>query len=724
MFLPPDLVPADPTSEQQSAYPDLPPVDNQHVVVNTHGILSPDAQEQFPTIEQVMSSGFAAPVRQAETLDTVPTTDAPAAIKTPKSRKKNPASSKSSKTKAAKGNGAQDFSLSVSQQLNVPSLGPDQYTDSDPIIASGFQPAPQQANVYTSGSNQSTVSDPFVSSGSQLSFTNNSPVQFSANIPGTVQQGSPISGQGLFNTSITARHGVGNPVVQQTGQLPIDYSMLMKQPSQASSLASLNAMASPASSSTSTSHAETPSSESKRKAASSHVMETPTKRHKSANTHGAFAASAHQTPEQNFQTPNQSTLDQLYNISPPSGSTSAYSTSVKAGVCAVVRLLVQEARKHGTALSQILTNGPATDFGAPETANRIKQMTKSHLVAVDAMGIESNQEAFINGAYKTLQTIVEEAEARGSIFGKELLLGSVSGPDLMAAKQRMASMYKEIAAAYVSSPEPAGKAKQSVQQLQTPTRAPRGPAAAVRWDSDASPPSIVNQNILGAGSAVPGPATPFPVGGGGSSSISHAVPSPPEHFTTAGAIPKLPGVAASPATTHDVFVRSHNSSSSSGSSTTTTTSLPTSVPLPTEVPKAKRKPRKPRARGSSSSPSSSSNKSNSNSNGNNKSSPPSGGAAQHVPKSLYRFDTRKFYMLLTLDGCETAHEIGGNGTAQLEQALRQFLAAAGERLGVADEAAVPGEFVFCQWEGVEGNLERLRGLLMGVGSAGLGSLAG
>lgn len=104
-----------------------------------------------------------------------------------------------------------------------------------------------------------------------------------------------------------------------------------------------------------------------------------------------------------------------------------------------------------------------------------------------------------------------------------------------------------------------------------------------------------------------------------------------------------------------------------------------------------------------------------------------------MPRSLYRFDTRTFYVLLTLDGRETAHPIGGGGTAQLARALQRFLAAARERFGLplpakakgvdgvdsvassADDGdgVVPAEFVFRQWEGLGANLERLGRLLRG-----------
>ncbi|KXX80701.1 hypothetical protein MMYC01_202120 [Madurella mycetomatis] len=677
----PGPIPTEPTPEQESVYPDFPPVDNQPVVANSHGVPRTDAQEQFPEIERVLPSDFAAPARQAETLDAVPTTDTPVAMKTPKRRKKNTASSKSSRMKATNGNDAHKFSPSVPLQVNAPSLGQDQSMGSDPFISSGFQPARHQTNAFAFDPNQTAFSDPFVNGSSQASPTNNGQGLFNTDILGIVQQGSPDSGQGLFSTRVAAHHGVGNPIVQQTGHMSIDYSMLMKQPSPASSPVSLGAMASSAPSGASSFYATTQSSENKRKAVGSHVMETPTKRRQSVNTQDVLASSAHPVPGQNFQIPGQSPVNSLYNISPASGSTSAYGTAVKAGVCAVIRLLVREAKKRGTALSQVLIDGPATDFGSPEAGDRIKQMAKGHLAAVNAMDIESEQEAFMNGAYRTLQAVVAEAEACGSIFGKELLLGSVSGPDLAAVKQRMASMYKEIVASYTPPHEPAGNAKQLVPNQQTPTRASHRSVTTVHWNSDASSSNLLDQNILSASSAATGPATPFPAGSL-SDRFSHTVLPPPDRSTAAPTIPALPSSSASQPT-NNVFLPTPNDS---------TTPLPTSVPL-TPNPKARRKPRKPRARSTTATtPTTSSPPNNSNNNDNSPLLP-------RGPHSVCQ-------------GRSTASIRAGMARPSWNRRCASFWRPWRARLGVGEDG-VPGQFVFCQWEGVEGNLERLRCLLAG-----------
>lgn len=334
--------------------------------------------------------------------------------------------------------------MDAQRQVNAPCFGLDASLGHNPFISGGSQLLHPQVNTSVLDFSQSVTLEPLISGDSHMSSLDENQSLFSAGIAGTTlaplavgnpvehqsshsngqdpfrpdipgagkmphgvgcstaYQNSPGNGHGSFNAGIPGGvHGVSYPAEQKIA-MPTDYSMLMKQPSPASSPAALAAAASSRLNGGAVWHATSPSSEHKRKADGSHSMETPTKRRQSANKQDICVSGSHRTPEQDFYTSCQSSGSTLYGISPPSANASTYSTSVKAGVCAVVRLLINEVKKCGTALSLVLADGPGTDFGSPESGDRIKQMAKSHLVAVNAMDIESDQEAFVNGAYKTL----------------------------------------------------------------------------------------------------------------------------------------------------------------------------------------------------------------------------------------------------------------------------------------------------------------------------------
>jgi hypothetical protein len=663
------------TLDQQVLFPQFPIFEDQTNVTGGQTFFSTDAQEPFPSISDAMSMNLAISGMQTETSNASFSTEPSTGAKKPKGRgRKKSAAPKVQSSSAAD---SQCFPPMIpqlaQQQMNLPSFGLDQLTDTDP----------------------------FISDASHFGSLNNTQAVTYPGVPGIAQTPCEV-----------------DSTAQQPEQMLTDYSMFFKLPSETSSPASFSGMGSVSN------HGPgyqmgTPSSDNKRKAQGPHGMETPTKRRQSLINQGAAGPSIQQAPEQNqaqeFQTPRPVSVDPLlYDISPPSAKLT-FGTSIKGGICAVVTLVLKEAKKRGTVFSQVLNDGPGTDFSAPETGAQIKQTTKAHIVAANAMKPDDGQQAFANGAYKALQAIFQEMEERGSVFGKGLLLGPLSGNWLAEAKQGMAKMYMDVSAMYRSPPKFSESAGQSAQIEQTPTRTSHSPATA--WDLNATPTNIPNQML-----------------GGGSTFSS--IPEIPDNTFLSGA---FPGYAISQPNEYVVSQPNGDVASSptpaNGYITASTqhhqAPLPTSVPLynnnttipdltspatlqfqsqPKPKPKRQRKP-STRARKSSTTnhPSSPTNPDDglpttnaTNTNG------------QMVPKSLYSFADKTFYVQLALSGSDVRHKIG-YGTTQLAGALARFLEAARERFGIEGEEDVPAGFEFRQWEGVEENLEGLRRVLMGGG---------
>ncbi|AEO61570.1 hypothetical protein MYCTH_2071057 [Thermothelomyces thermophilus ATCC 42464] len=558
-------------------------------------------------------------------------------------------------------------------------------------------------------------------------------------------------------------HGTAGPIVQKPPQDPSDYTIFMKRPSQASSPASLSSVQMPSAHISAHAAATLSLDNNKRKASVSHGAETPTKRRQTVNRQAAVVpipqsppvpvssqglqtpARTAQLPAQGLQTPQQQVpIDPAlhYGISPPSGGV-LFGTSIKAGVCAAIAHIVMEA-KLGTVFSQVLLDGPIADFGCPEISGHIKQATKSHLIAVSAAGPEDDRQAFLSGAFKVLQGILHEIEERGSVFGKALLDGPMSGPALMPARKAMSTVYKAVMAEYRSPPRFEGDSVRPTQVQQTPTR------------MSLARSRISSRSSMGNGSAVAGsphlptrpggpdtfihgrttspqtnghaasssPMQPFPMlsaEDGGYPSSNHAYPSPPS-LMTGYTVPDCqqpavskPAAAQRSSHTHDDVPEPTNY-------------YPQEQQQVLEQQQAGQAPqkskrasarRKSRARKSStpavmpnSQPPTDDNTATTTMSttataaaaATGDTTPSPGG--QCIPKLYYRFADGAFYMQLqTASGEVTHHRIGAKGTTAAEAALGRFLAEAGARLGGVAEC--PAGFVFRAWEGVEENLRAL-----------------
>lgn len=745
--------------DQPVPFPELPSVADQAMMVQAHDaraeeFFSADVQAQLPSISEVMSE------TQLESLSCPLPVDVPIEPKKPRSRKKKTPAKSQTNTGTAS-SGVLAMPDMHQQQMTAPSFGLDQVMDSDPFVNST---APQQltqmpAMVQTS----------------------------SGTAPAVMQQ--PVA---QMTTTKETVSGNTKPVAQQDDQMLDSYSMFVQQPSQTPPKASLSAMQSPLSARPSSRPAATPSSDNKRKASAAYGMETPTKRRQSVNQHGTVVPIAQppplpagaqntqshaqniQTPArqvqasaQDFQTPQQIPVDPAlhFGISPASDGT-IIGTSIKAGICAAIKLILKEARTQGTVLSHMLIDGPAADFTGPEARARIKEATKYHLVKVSATKPDTDRQAFINGAYKVLQGVLEEVEGHGTVFGNALLMGPIAGPELLAAKRAMVVMYREAAASYESPPRVDEGLARSAQVQQTPTRARQG-----------SSNGIGNATLAGSSRLPVYPAAP------GTPAMSHGhvafqqpngrVVSPQQNGHAVSSSPMLhypvlpiQNTSPSPMHGHPRAAPHMNGSAIPTYPRPAVSDAPlmNTYPEPTnpyqhqqqhphqpqQEPhlKPKKTPaRKPRARKAStkastpscSTPANNPNPAMTNNKKNNNNTPisetetstattPATATAtatttgQCIPRLYYRFADASFYMQLTADAAKhqaettttTTHHRMGRGTDAAEAALARFLEGA-RGMGVV---AVPPGFVFRVWEGVEAGLRSLRGVMAGGGDGG------
>ncbi|KAK4153900.1 hypothetical protein C8A00DRAFT_43278 [Chaetomidium leptoderma] len=713
---------------------------------------SADVQAQFPSISEVMTTPAGAAAHQpAMTTNAIP-------VETPTGKKKPRARKKKATTKAQLRNDAD----SQSALMPMPNAAQQQMT------ASPF------------GLDQAVASDPFSSSASSQHLPDNGQGMFSIRMPGVAQTSEVVSAAVPQTAQMPvmnqASSEAAGPIHQQLAKMATDYSMFMHQPSQTPSSASRSATRSPPSTHVSTHPTPTPSSDNKRKAPAAHGTETPTKRRQSVNQQGAlvpiaqpppvpsvpqgFQNLAHNSqaptqsihsPAPSFQTPQQIPIDPAlhFGISPPSGG-STFGTAIKAGVCAVVGRIRGEVKRQGTALSHMLIDGPTTDFSGPETGTRIKQATK-HLLA----------EAFINGAYKILQTIVQEAEVYGSVFGKQLLLGPITGSDLVAAKKAMVVIYKEVSAAYTAPPAfDLCPARSAQLQQQTPTRARPAPAHGSGQNGMANRSSTSSPHLprhpLAPGTPVPGrTGSPQMNGHAASSSPMQAFPTLPAHkgcpspmngYATPAyqqpptassspmqAFPTLPAHnGGCPSPLNGYATSAYPDSPGPGGSAPDIPEPTNSYPLPQQQqqPVQQKKtpaPRKSRAR----KPPTTQDDDNNTPTTTPATTPAPitttttavGGPGQCIPRIYYRFSDAAFYMQLRADNnnnnddindndndndTATHHHRMGRGTAASEAELARFLAAA-HTLGMGPP---PAGFVFRLWVGMERNLEALGRLVL------------
>ncbi|KAK4251636.1 hypothetical protein C7999DRAFT_27710 [Corynascus novoguineensis] len=596
----------------------------------------------------------------------------------------------------------------------------------------------------------------------QMSFTTQtSPKTFSSGMQQYMSQ-EPTTEQ----TSPSAT----GPIVQQPAQQSLDYTIFMKQPFQASTPASLSGLTD-CSTQILAHSATTPSPDNKRKAPVRHGNETPTKRRQSVNRQSSVVPIAHlppvsmvpqesQTPDRTvqaspreFQTPQQQIpVDPAlhYGISPSSGGM-LFGTSIKAGVCAAIAHIVREA-KLGTVFSQVLLDGPITDFNCPEVSGHIKQATRGHLIAVSTTEPEDDRQAFLSGAFKVLQGVLQEMEEHGSVFGRVLLDGRLSGPALMPARRAMSAVYKAVMVEYTSPPRCDSDLTRLAQVQQTPTRAGPAHARVSSWNNMTNEFATTSSACLPTCSGLSG--TPVlgrsicPQMNGYATFSSHIQPFPTMPVETGGY--PSPTHNYPPSLINGYIVPGYQRPDVSTPTITQPGCSTHDLPEPTkyypqeqpqqseqqQAERLKRQPKKPPSRRKSRARKSSAaatavtatvptniqpltdNNNNNNSNNNKKKNKKknnttpttaiattSGGPGQCVPKLYYRFEDRAFYMQLqTASGEVTHHRIGPKGTTAAEAALARFLTAAREQLGVTE---CPAGFVFQAWEGVEENLAAL-----------------
>ncbi|KAK4040457.1 hypothetical protein C8A01DRAFT_15669 [Parachaetomium inaequale] len=679
-------------------------------------------------------------------------------------------------TKAKSGSDAKAKSVPMTmpvgaqQHLTEPSFGLDQVMASDPFVCStasqqlpnngqhmfnAGMPAMGQAPGTVDTAASQTVQLPALSQTS--SGVANRAVQQMVQMPVLAQTStataSPVMRQQMAQipTLEQTSSKAASPMMQQSAPVFADYTMFMTQPSQTPPPASLPAMRSPPSTHIAAHPSATPSSDSKRKARAGHGMDSPTKRRQSVNQQGAVVPIAQpppvstipqsfqdpaqsnqtpaqgvQTPARNYQTPPQVPIDPAlhYGISPPSGGGMVFGTSIKAGICTAIAHIVKEARK-GTVFSQVLLDGPISDFGSPEIGGRIKQATKLHLVAVNATNPEDNREAFLRGAFRVLQAVLREVERHGSVFEKPLLDGPLSGPELMSARRAMGAVYKTVMAEYTSPPRFDGGCARPASVQQTPTRAPAAHArvssqsTVAKGSASAGSPHLPGQTVA-AGTPVVGsspqvsgraasssPMQPFPTL---PTQSGYPSPSPMNGYTDA--VNQHPTVSAMPATAQ--------TSGPMNGVPEPTNYYPSPPHLPAldqvQPQKAKKTParRKSRARSKASS-TTTANTPAPNIDTTTSTPPPKPKPSttnQCIPRLYYRFADGAFYMQLqNADGTETHHRMG-RGTDAAEAALGRFVAAARE-MGIEE---CPEGFVFRLWEGVEGNLRALGGAVFEAAS--------
>ncbi|KAL2143286.1 hypothetical protein VTI28DRAFT_10593 [Corynascus sepedonium] len=665
----------------------------------------------------------------------------------------------------------ESFSMATSSQtqrhMTEPSFGLGQVMASDPFVtAASIHQLPSNSQGNFDFNMTATTPTPGIDDAGtvlqkshvQMSFTNQmSPKTFISGMQQYMSQ-EPTMEQ----TSPSA----AGPIVQQPTQQSPDYTIFMKQPSQASTPASLSRLTD-CSTQILAHSATTPSPDNKRKAPVRHGNETPTKRRQSVNRQSSVVPIAHlppvsmvpqksqtpdrtvQAPPREFQTPQQQIpVDPAlhYGIS-PSNSGMLFGTSIKAGVCAAVAHIVREA-KLGTVFSQVLLDGPITDFNCPEVSGHIKQATRSHLIAVSTTEPEDDRQAFLSGAFKVLQGVLQEMEEHGSVFGRVLLDGPLSGPALMPARRAMSAVYKAVMVEYTFPPICDSDITRLAQVQQTPTRAGPANARVSSWNnmtatgnpcvptcSGVSGTPVLDRSICpqkngyATFSSHIQPFPTMPVATGGYPSPTHGSLSPSSlinGYIVPGYQPpdvSTPTITQLGGSTHDLpeptkyypqeqpqqskqqqaeqlkrqpkkppSRRKSRARKSSTAATAVATTMPTNTQPLTESNSNSRSSRSSRSRSNNTTPTTAI-------------AITSGGPSQCVPKLYYRFEDRAFYMQLrTASGEVTHHKIGPKGTTAAESALARFLTAAREQLSVTE---CPAGFVFQVWEGVEENLAAL-----------------
>ncbi|KAL2160098.1 hypothetical protein VTH06DRAFT_1753 [Thermothelomyces fergusii] len=657
-------------------------LDNQAVLAQAKDI----SAEQFPLLAQpqiqssleAMSPNGAG---QPETIGAQVSAESSTGKKRPSRKRANP---KARSKATANPKCVQKATASKPQQpLSEPSFGLGQVMALDPFIASAStnQPLSNSQGMLDFGKSDIDLTlrddSAAVSPAGQVSHVAEAAVEGMEHQPFRTLESPgpsrPEMQQRLSQMSVMELSSYGNsgPRVQQPPQGPSDYTIFMKQPSQAPSPASMSSAQAPSTTHISAHAGTNLSSDNKRKAS---------------------------TPQQ--QIPIDPALH--YGISPPSGGM-RFGTSIKAGVCAAIAHVVKEA-KLGTVFSQVLLDGPIADFGCPEISGRIKQVTKSHLIAVSAAEPEDDRQAFLSGAFRVLQGILHEIEEHGSVFGKALLDGQMSGAALMPARKAMSTVYKTVMAEYQSPPRPKGN-------LARPTRSPN--------HAYPSPPSFM------AGYIVPDcqqPAASKPAALQ-RSNPAHDVPEPTNYYPQEqqqlsepqqryGQVEQTSKKASArrksrsrksstPAVTANSQPPTDDNTVATTPSTTATTAAAAAAGGPTP---SSLEPTPPPASGEGYQAAAAATTTEDTQLTSNTGS--SSGSAQCVPKLYYRFADGAFYMQLqTASGEATHHRIGAKGTTAAEAALDRFRAAAAARLGA--EARCPPGFVFRAWEGVDENLRAL-----------------
>ncbi|KAK4241065.1 hypothetical protein C8A03DRAFT_41466 [Achaetomium macrosporum] len=650
-------------------------------------------QAQLPSLHETMSANADSAVNQSQSIDD------PIPAETPTGRKKAQPGKRKTAVKAKPGNGTASQSI----QPQMPTQTQQQFA---------AQLEMTQMPVPSFGLEQVMASDPFVSTGPK--------------------QGTSNNGQGVFHTNLLSAaqmpSELANVPVQQTAQQLSSYSAFVNLGSNTPPQLSLSALMSSASAHASGQLTATPSSDNKRKASAAASMESPTKRRQSVNQQVAVVAVTQSTPQpplptgslqildtpvQNFQTPVNTAFH--FGISPPSGGdmpfgTAMFGTAAKAGIVTVIRRLISEARRRGTILGQMLADGLQADFTDGQTGSRIKQVTKSCMVAVNATNPEDDNHAFNGGASKALLEIMQEMEHHGTVFGKGLLAGPLSG------------LFNEVAESYTSPPRFGGNSTQLAQPViqATSASAPHAPTHVSQQ------PNVGNTSIPTGSPQVPGypllSASPVPSHAGVQQQNGHGSPA-----TATQAHHRMP---------------SNNSSSSMEGHPTSAAAMNGPAPpsyqellqqlqqiqqqrdqqlqeiqqLKQQQTKKTPAPRKPRARKSSvavSTPATDTAARNTPSPtqdsvtgspgnaapaSNNNNTAGQSAPGQYVPRIAYHFSDRTFYM----------QKIGA-GTVAAQTALRQFLSDA-QAMG---PLVVPPSFVLKLWLTMEQNLENLRRVLMG-----------
>lgn len=706
--------------DQPVPFPAFPSFDGQVDVARAEDFFSPDVQAQFPSISEIISATVNNAAVQPELMNDFSPAENTSKKKKSQNRNKRPAI----KTESCNDDGSQTATSPQSNrtlqqtaaQMTGFSFGLDQVMDSDPFVSAESQPGQfdpglnmLDAGILSAAQTPCEMANAAEHQPERISVR---PQPYSNNVEPTMQQADPNIGE---------------------------YSIFMSQPSQL-----------PVRTDHWSQPAATSGTENKRKAVSVRGMETPIKRRQSVNQDGAIIpisqpsplftdisgsqcqVSDHQTSGQNFNIPvrsyhtpqQQIPIDPAlhFGVSPPS-SYSTFGTAIKAGVCAVIKTILKEAKSRGTVLSQVLMDGPAADFSSPETSARIKKATKGHLDEVNAARPETDQQAFNSGTYKAFHGIVEEIAHHGAVFGKELVAGPVSGAELQAVKRAMANEYKEVIASYMSPPRFGSDFARLAQVQQTPTRASHRRMTAPEAFTLAGSPELPGHAFF---SGSPGyDDAGFPQ--------QSDYPSSPFGKLASPALQSYNGSPASvPASNNDMLPPPPIHA------TTPSRQQPQGLDKakPKKTPKKPATPRKSRSRRSSTATSSPLNP--------NPASTPPSTTGQCIPKLYHSFADGAWYMLLQADnnttnttntngsnsssssssqgggeaaGAGATHHRIGRGTAATEAALAQFLAEARVKLGVEEG---PAGFVYRQWLGVEGNLAALREFVGGGSGSGDG----